>query len=540
MEITRRNLVTSGAMAAGLAAVSSSALADEAALGDAWDREADVVIVGAGMGGLCAGVQALQNGIQNVIIVEISKWLGGGTSFSVGTIHVGSAGTTREEYDAFTKFQSTYPLSYAAFEDVPRLMEWIDTLGLPIEVSGIGESTVSGLEAEHASAGNAPRGHMIDAEGHGGVQACHYFFDNFGELFTSLGGTLLTQTGAKKILQDEYGKVQGVLCADSDGNPVRIKTSQVILACGGFQNDQELKARYLGREGQHAANMGSPYNTGAGIKMAQACGASLQGDMSHFAGLYVCTEPAKNWMEDVEAWEENGYSAEQGGKWWLFDTVIDRIPPKAIMVNCQGKRFVDEGLAGHSAEAAMAQQQRAAFLVVCDDDVWQDWMESLTFSLVPTIEEKLDLICSDVVGGSVFQGDTLEELAAALNGSGVATHSVHAANLKKTVDELNAAIDAGTLADLDVPRVASEVAPIVKAPFHAVPLRNAIFVTYGGVAVNEKAQVLDVSHEPIPGLYAVSPCAGGFMHEFYVGSIAHAGVTGRWAANSAAEALGVM
>lgn len=548
MELTRRNLVTGSALAAGVAAAgiamnAATARADETAAaapaGD-WDQEADLVIVGAGMGGLCAGVQALQDGIQNVTIVEISRWLGGGTSFSVGTIHVGSAGTTVEEYDAFTEGEATSDLSHNIFLQVPDLMEWLSTLDLPIEVTGIGETTEgSGLESEIAAGRNAPTAHMVTEDGTGGVTSCHYFFDHFGQLFQDLGGTLLTQTGAKQILMDNRGYVEGLLCRDANGNDIRIHTSQVVLACGGFQNDSELKQRYLGIDGMQAANMGSPYNTGAGIKMATAVGASLQGDMSHVAGLFVAAQPAKNWMEDIKNWEANDYNGDQGGKWWLFDTIVDRIPGEAILVNSQGKRFVDETLGGHSGEADMIRQKRASYVMVCDDTAWNNWMQSVTFSLMSPMQAKIDLITSDAVGGSVYQADTIEELADALNASGYATHQVHKANLVQTINDYNAAAEAGTCADLEVPRGGEEVAPIATPPFHAMPLRNAIFVTFGGVAVNEACQVLDVSHQPIPGLYAASPCAGGFMHEFYVGSIAHAGVTGRIAANSAAAALGV-
>ena len=74
-------------------------------------------------------------------------------------------------------------------------------------------------------------------------------------------------------------------------------------------------------------------------------------------------------------------------------------------------------------------------------------------------------------------------------------------------------------------------------PFHAVPIRNAIFAVYGGLAIDGQARVLGIANNPIPGLYARAPCAGGVMHEFYAGSIAHAGVTGPWAADAAAQAI---
>jgi succinate dehydrogenase/fumarate reductase flavoprotein subunit len=555
--VSRRNLVRNGSLISGAIAASAlvsastavtPAVASEdsvsadssAASSDAeYDYSADVVVVGSGFGGMVAGVRALQNGVENVILVEISKWLGGGTSFSVGTVHVGAAGTTDEEYDTFERGQSTGELSHAAFDSVPDLLAWLQTLDLPIEVSGVGESSGSGLEAQTSSSGNAPRGHFVNEQGEGGVIAGHYFFTQFGNLFESLGGTLLTETRADKLIVDENNAIAGIVCYGSDDKPIRIKTTQVILACGGFQNDEELKCRYLGRDAWSAAVMGSPYNNGAGIKMATAIGASLQGEMGRFAGQFAPALPAKAWCEDVDAYEQGDYNQEVGGKWFMADMNLDTLPNSGIVVNNYGKRFGDEKSDGHNFEPLVAQQPHAVGIIITDDDGWNDWTGSLTYSVMQTIGEKLEHILSEEVGGAAYTGNTIEELADNLNASGLASHSVVKANLVNTVAEYNAAVDAGTTADLEVPRTTGNILPIVTPPFHAMPIRNSIFVTFGGLAVNEKAQVLGPSRKPIPGLYACSPTAGGFMHEMYVGSIAHAGVTGMWAGDAVAEALGV-
>ncbi len=146
---------------------------------------------------------------------------------------------------------------------------------------------------------------------------------------------------------------------------------------------------------------------------------------------------------------------------------------------------------------------------------------------------------SDVAGGAYYTGTAIEELADNMNAAGIETHSVHKANLVKTVNEYNEAAKAGTTGDLDVPRTYQEAVTLENGPFYALPIRNATFVCLGGVAVDNQARVLDHSHETIPGLYATVPCAGGFMTKYYCGSISSAGITGRWAASAAAVALGV-
>ena len=538
MELARRDMVkgAAAAMGAGMMLAGSTALADEADASQQWDREADIVVVGAGMGGLCAGLKALDNGVENVTIVEISKWLGGGSSFSAGVIHVGMAGQDRETFDSYTGHLGV-DMGYNALMDMSDMLQWLADKDLPMQIADAGETAGAGLEAQ--SVRNAPRGIMLAEDGTSGTPACHNFFDAMGKAFTDAGGTLLTETHGKHIFQNDKGEVCGILCADKDGNPIRIKTTQVILACGSYQNDEELKTLYLGRDGNHLAVAGSPYNTGAGIKMARECGGSVQGDMSKFTGIWMAARPAKNWMEDVEAYEEHGYDDEPGGKWFNFNICLDRLAKgSCIYVNADGKRYIDEEKCSYPEKnAGTVRQPRGTAIMVCDSVSMADWRELATYSTAPTIGDKLDIITSDEVGGSLYEADTLEDLADQLNASGIATHRIVKSQFLRTVQEYNDAVQSGEGDDLFPTASGDGRAPIAEPPFYAFPFRNASYCMYGGVAINEKCQVLDVARKPIRGLYAVSPCAGGLMYEYYVGSITFAGVTGRWAADSAAEAL---
>lgn len=266
---------------------------------------------------------------------------------------------------------------------------------------------------------------------------------------------------------------------------------------------------------------------------------ALVGDFNNFAGLFLPSMPAVNLMEDVALYEENDYTYEENGKWWAWREILDNFPVHSILVNNNGKRFADEARYRHSADTDIAARPHATAIVICDDPAYQNWLDGVVRGMPEGegMREKVEFICSERIGGAVFEADTLEELADAMNATGVATYAVHKANLLKTVEEYNAAAEAGTAADLDPERVTREAVPIVEPPFHAVPIRNAIFTIYGGLAIDEQARVLDRCHAPIAGLYATTPCAGGAMHEFYAGAIAHAGVTGIWAADAAAAAL---
>ena len=522
--MNRRGFVSGAAVAAGTAAFAGAtgvAFADDS-MAPANHQVADIVVVGEGMGGLATGVRALQNGVQNVTIVEVSKWIGGGSSFCAGAVHAYGMGKTREDYLQNTRFQSASDLALSSFLATEGFMNWLVDLGLPVEMREASDEDV----IYGGSAADLPSLWFVGNDGGYGVTACEDFFVAFENLFVEMGGTVLHGVSGRHVIMDGDGHVSGIACVDADGNELVIDTTQVVLATGGWQNDDELKSRFLGRDAWQAGVMGVPYNTGSGLKMAVECGASLQGDFANFAGNFLPARPAKNWMEDVENYETAGYNAEQGGKWWFNRTLLS-IPAHAILVNSDGKRFCDEGRFRHSFEGSIAQQKRATAHVICDAATWNDYLSA----------DELEFLTSDAIGAAYFMGATIEELADAMNASGIDTYEVHKGNLVKTVAEYNEAATAGDGTVLDPVRAARPCVAIEEGPFYALPIRNAIFCTYGGVAIDEEARVLDGTHRPIAGLYATSPCAGGMMHEFYAGSIAHAGVTGLWAADAAAVAL---
>lgn len=520
MEIARRNMLKGAAAMAGAGALAASniALADEAAADTTWDQEADIVVVGAGMGGLCAGLQALQDGVEKVTIVEISKWLGGGTSFSAGSIHVGFGGSDEDEFNQNSHFQNVNnPRAYKAFSEIPDLIEWLDGQGMPLSAN---------LDVPVAS--------MLDADGNPTLDGPHNFFDAFGQKFQDEGGTLLTQTGAKEIVTNDRGEICGLRCADADGKTLMIKTSQVILACGGFQNDSELMQRYVGVNADMGGCMGVPYNTGAGMKMAAKLGASLEGDFERFAGLFMLAQPVKNWMSDPDAYESHGYDMEPYGKHWMFASCIVKLPQQGIVVDANGVRVGNE-TGGNAPLYEMIRSPRGTGIAITDADGWDYWMTQTSFTFEDFGQQFEQVISSPELGGIFYEADSIEELADALNNSGIANHQINKAALLATVEEFNAAAEAGTGDQLTIPH--PNAVALVKPPFHAVPVTAAVFANFGGLAINDRAQVLDCSHQPIAGLYATFPCAGSLMHEYYGGGIAHAGVTGRWAADAAAEAL---
>ena len=112
-------------------------------------------------------------------------------------------------------------------------------------------------------------------------------------------------------------------------------------------------------------------------------------------------------------------------------------------------------------------------------------------------------------------------------------YGLYASAFIRTIKDYNYAIDNKIAANLEVPRAANPN-KISTAPFYAVAVTPAVYHTFGGLLINEKAQVLDVQKEPIPNLYACPPVAGIFR-EVYGGGIASAGTFGYIAGKTAAK-----
>ena len=232
--------------------------------------------------------------------------------------------------------------------------------------------------------------------------------------------------------------------------------------------------------------------------------------------------------EQMEAFDDNG-------KYWLYDQKLDTLPGAAIVVNLQGKRFADEGEKSHRVHQAAMKQRRATVVMICDDEAFRPWWENVEYSH-RTVQQKFeDVILSDKVGGVLYEADTIEELADMLAQDG--PHKVAKYNLLRTIEEYNKAAEEGTTAQLDTPRELGKISPLATPPFHAFPMTISVYAPFGGIAIDTNAQVLDKNRQPIPGLYATSPAAGGIMREVYIGAIASAAVTGRWAGAAAAAEI---
>lgn len=268
--ISRRGfsqVVAAGAAMASAGAFAVVASAEEVAAAS-QDAVYDVVVIGAGTGGLSAACRLAEAG-KKVALLEASSWVGGASRFvggvdSSGSMHILGTGS----WDVYNETAYTYrivePEMGKAVVDTfyGDYVTWLESCELPLhrgEGDGYNQDWKLGWGDEVGKAGNVA------------------FFDGFKEYADSVGVNLFFNTFGKSLMQDETGRIMGVRAALEDGTVQDFFAENVILASGGFQCNKGLTARFLGHGGDALVNVGTPYSTGTGLLMAEAVGAQLAG-----------------------------------------------------------------------------------------------------------------------------------------------------------------------------------------------------------------------------------------------------------------------
>lgn len=311
------------------------------------------------------------------------------------------------------------------------------------------------------------------------------------------GITPRTQCRGRELLM-ENGRVTGVRMETPDGEQ-RIPADAVILATGGFEWDEELKRAFLRGPMTHPVSIST--NTGDGLKMAMKAGAMLSNMREAW------------WMPVVEVPKEEvstGVSLVAG----------QRTLPRSIMINREGKRFVNEAANYNAFGAAFHEQDVTAFQ-------YRNLPCWLIFD-----QGYIDLYGFGMIAGTpgtappqwVISAPTLQDLAARLR--------VPADELSRTVARWNEHVARGRDADFHRGESAHDLwwgdpayrgdpkatlGPIDRGPFYAVEIKSGALGTKGGPRVNANANVLNIDGVPIPGLYAAGNVMGSVMGMTYGG-----------------------
>jgi tricarballylate dehydrogenase len=458
-----------------------------------------VVVVGAGNAALTAAIAARHAGAR-VIVLEKAPYeeRGGNSRFSGGLFRFAYNGIddiqqVHPTIDPGQVDVGTYP-NDAYYADIMRVTDGLADPKLTEILVGNSHETVRWMasvgvrwDITHLFRVNeGPRirfapGAVLMAKGEGvGLVA---------DLFSSAerhGAEIRYDSKCVGLNVNDAGRIIGVQMRGPNGLE-SMSCDAVILAPGGFEANVEMRVKYLGALWDRARVRGTRFNTGEMIEIALGIGAKPYGNWSGCHATPIDADAP--WVGELALTDKTNRLS------YIY----------GIMVNRTGSRFVDEGedFASHTyarTGAAILAQPGAVAYQIFD-------------------QKALDLLEERYETGRPTIADSLPELGERL---GLPT-----AAFKETVDAYNASTHDGTGFDpttrdgkstrgLALPK-SNWATPLDSPPFVAYPITCGITFTYGGLAINESAQVLDREDRPIPGLYATGEITGGFFYGNYPG-----------------------
>ena len=442
----------------------------------AVNMDADIVIIGAGGAGMTAAIDATQAG-KSVILLEKMPYPGGNTTKATGGMNAAETHYQAEQgiEDSVEQFVedtmkgghdlNNRDLVTVMAQNSAAAIDWLDSIGAPLpKVSFSGGATNKRIHAP---------------EDGSGVGA--YLVTAFRRNLDELGVTVLYDTRATDILT-ENGAVSGVK-AQSKTQDVTITTRAVILATGGFGNNEDMIVQYR-PDLKGTVTTSAPGITGDGIVMAQAIGADLV---------------------DIEQIQLHP-TVEQSTSMLITESVRG---DGAILVNQEGKRFTNELLTRDVVSAAELAQSGSYAYIIFDQ----------------RLREGLKATEKYISTGITVQGDTIEDLAAQLD--------IDPATLARTLADWNSYVAAQN--DPDFGRTTGMEADLSQAPYYAIKIAPGIHHTMGGVKIDTQARVINTQGDPIPGLFAAGEVTGGVHGGNRIGgnAVADIVVFGKVAAQSA-------
>ena len=488
--------------------------------------DVDVVIVGAGGAGMTSALTAAEKGAK-VIIVESQAAVGGNSVRATGGMNAGdtpyqdnaefaqSAGvektlasveSTYADHAVINELADVVEIQWASYQKNPvgyfdsvELMQ-LDTM---IGGKGINDPALVKLLAENSSEGvewlRKYNIDLVNTGAFGGASVNRIHWPKVDGKKTSVGAymiplledaceaneniTILFETTADEIIMVD-GAAKGIRAIGKTGNIVTVNADAVILAAGGFGANLDMVASYKpelkGFMTTNAAGL-----QGQGMEMAAAVGAALV-DMEQ-----IQIHPTVQF--DTAALITEGLRGDG-----------------AILVNAEGKRFIDEvGTRDVVSAAEIAQTGSYSWLIV--DQRMLDASST---------------IAGYVKKGFVLSGATYEELAAACD--------MPAEAFAETMNAWNACVAAKE--DKEFGRV-SFANPLDTAPYYAIKVTAGIHHTMGGVKINTETQVLTAEGTVIPGLFAAGEVTGGVHGANRLGgnAVSDFVVFGRIAGEEAAE-----
>ena len=492
---------------------------DETAITETVDT--DILIVGAGNGGMFAAAYAAANGLnfrvieQNANVQDTRHWYG--AVDSAAAKEAGEPATDKAKLlSEISRYASgkcdqrvvkTWINESAAMHDFMRsILE--DKYGWVCDFTSGSEAAWPAENAEHNTDYLYPvqEHNYMASERESGLARNELLLQYIQEL----GYDVDFKTSLAKLEKNSDGRITGVIAQSTeDDHFIRYNANQgVLLACGGFPGNPYMMEQLdpLGTSVTTACSY-SPADKGYGIRAAVWAGANLDKESAPMLFDRGIVAPG------VDAGYVDSESA-FGGK--AFPGKIRQYNPGTqpfLKVNRNGERFANESCPYNDIVYAAAHQPGRVYAQICDANILEDAKRFHTIGCSAQtrnggekyIQGKMD---EAIEAGALFKCDTLDELADKMGFTGAAKDTFLA-----TVERYNELYDKQN--DEDFGKPAYRLSAIRTAPFYGCWLGASLLTTEQGIAINEKGQALDTNNQPMEGLYITGDMSGSFFANNY-------------------------
>ena len=461
------------------------------------NHDYDVVVVGSGIAGLCAGLKAQESG-ANVAIIEKLGIVGGTSIYSSGIFLVAE---DSNEYETVVntwlsrnKIQERNEVNKTLVSNMlsvgPDLMEMIKDANVTYEMKN---DVYFYPDPSEKAIQNANQIHLASHETK--QKGGELLISRLHEAFTSLGGTIYLDTPATSLIE-ENGEIKGVV-SKTDTIEKVFNAKAVILATGDYAQNEEMTAEIcnIASNNYTATAIG---NTGDGITMALEVGAILDDFQESMSGIFA----------------PDPYDMPVVGQ------PYDSYPYESILVNSKGERKVSETAGTHDQMIYFVEDGTADYAwVIMDQEIANNFIN---------LEEYLNRCASGDKVIQAYKEDSIEKLANDIN--------INPEVLQNTIDEYNKMCVNGK--DTDFNKDAQYLSAIDDGTYYAIKEYNCTRGNYGGILTNKNGEVIKEDNSTIKGLYAAGIISSGaYFGDYYPGCEAlslgaHMGyITGLNAAN---------
>ena len=492
---------------------------DEAAITETVDT--DILIVGAGNGGMFAAAYAAANGLnfrvieQNANVQDTRHWYG--AVDSAAAKEAGEPATDKAKLlSEISRYASgkcdqrvvkTWINESAAMHDFMRsILE--DKYGWVCDFTSGSEAAWPAENAEHNTDYLYPvqEHNYMASESASGTPRNELLLQYIQEL----GYDVDFKTSLAKLEKNSDGRITGIIAQSTeDDHFIRYNANKgVLLACGGFPGNPYMMEQLdpLGTSVTTACSY-SPSDKGYGIRAAMWAGANLDKEAAPmlFDRGIVAPGVDGGYVDSDTAF---------GGK--AFPGTIRQYNPGTqpfLKVNRNGERFANESSPYNDIVYAAAHQPGRVYAQICDANILEDAKRFHTIGCSAQtrnggekyIQGKMD---EAIEAGALFKCDTLDELADKMGFTGAAKDTFLA-----TVERYNELYDKQN--DEDFGKPAYRLSAIRTAPFYGYWLGASLLTTEQGIAINEKGQALDNNNQPMEGLYITGDMSGSFFANNY-------------------------